>query len=150
MTFCNQSFQRMLPDACPLYSHYYAADMSLSNISFNQDSATNDDISDCIIIDEFCNGIDDNFNNEMCEESYSISDNSYQRLLNTDGELSSNIDSNEICDDLTELDTDDEYFNIPTDDEDEFLTNPDVFSEINHYLAEFNDDEFSELDCIQV
>ena len=115
MTFSNQRFQRMLPDACPLYSNYYAADMSLSNISFNQDSATNDDISDCIIIDEFCNGIDDNFNNEMCEESYSISDNSYQRLLNTDGELSSNIDSNEICDDLTELDTDDEYFNIPTD-----------------------------------
>jgi len=149
MTQYYQSLQLKLPESCSLIPHLFAANINLSNISFGQDSATTDDISEYSIIDEFYNNEDD-FNNDMCDETCSISNESYERLLNTDGELSSNIDSIEIRDDLTEFDTDDEYFNISTDDEDNFLTDPDVFSEIHHYLAEFNDDEFNEVDCVQV
>jgi len=153
--FCNQSFQLLLPDSCPLNLDYYDADadMSFSNISFGQDSANSNCASNREISDTFNNGKDDALisNIDMDEETDSISDNSYERLLDTEnGELSSNNNNNEIRDDLTEYDTDDEYFNIFTDDEGDFLTDPDVFNKIGHYLDELNDNECSELDCVQV
>lgn len=152
MTQSNQSLQIMLHESCPLYSHYSAPNMSLSYISFGQDSITSNCATNRGISDAFYNGEDDELISEidMDEETDSISNDSYERLLDTENGSLSNIDINEIRDDLTEFDTDDEYFNISTDDEDDFLTDPDVFSEIRHYLAEFNDNECSEVDCVQV
>ena len=125
MTQYNQSLQLMLHESCPLFSHYSAPNMSLSYISFGQDSATSNYTSNKEISDAFYNGEDDELisNIDMDEEADSISNDSFEHLFDTNYE-------------------DEDEENIFIDDE--LLSNIDDSNSMRDYLAEFNLNNYGE------
>ena len=126
MTPSNQCLQLKLQESCPLFSNYSAPNMSLSYISFGQDSATSNYASNREISEAFYNGEDDELISEidMDEETDSISNDSFEHLFDSEDEGENENEDNIFMDD-------------------ELLSNIDI-RRIHDYLAEFDVNNYGE------